>query len=134
MILISIAWIPIIQSMQNGQLYLYIQDVAANLAPPIAAIYIMAVLFKRINEQGAFWALMVGLFFGIARMVLNLIYMEPDCGLPDLRPFIVRIHYMYFAIFLFWITVLVCTVISLCTKAPADYLVSEIKMKKLIKY
>src|SRR5690606_17595492 len=91
MIGISIAWVPIIQEMQSGQLYLYIQDIASNLAPPIAAVYIMAVLWKRINEPGAFWALMVGLVLGAVRMVLNLIYMDPGCGRVDDRPFIVKI-------------------------------------------
>lgn len=122
MVGVSIAWVPVIQNLQNGQLYLYIQDAASNLAPPIAAVYILAVIFKRINEPGAFWSLMVGLLIGITRLILNLVYMEPACGEPDLRPAILKIHYMYFAIFLFWTTVLICTVISLLTEPPKDYL------------
>ena len=50
MILISIGWIPIIQNLQGGQLFIYIQSVSAYLAPPIAAVYILAVLWKRMNE------------------------------------------------------------------------------------
>lgn len=50
MILISLAWIPIIQNLQGGQLFIYIQSVSAYLAPPIAAVYILAVLWKRMNE------------------------------------------------------------------------------------
>lgn len=123
MIAISIAWVPIIQEMQNGQLYLYIQEIASNLAPPIAAVYLLAVLCQRINEPGAFWSLMVGLVFGILRMILNIVYMEPSCGTEDLRPFVVRIHYMYFAIFLFWLTVAICVIISYLTEPPKDYLV-----------
>ena len=130
MIAISIAWVPIIQTMQNGQLYFYIQDIASNLAPPIAAVYIMAVLFKRVNEPGAFWALMVGFVAGVTRMILNLIYMAPNCGELDERPFIVQIHYMYFAIFIFWITVLICIVVSLSTDPPKKYLVKCIKKYK----
>lgn len=122
MIAISIAWVPIIQEMQNGQLYLYIQDAASNLAPPIAAVYIMAVIFKRVNEPGAFWSLMIGLLIGLTRMIVTLFYMEPSCGQEDLRPAVVKIHYMYFAIFLFWVTVAICIVISLFTEAPKNYL------------
>ena len=51
MIGISIVWIPAIEKMQGGQLYLYIQSVAANLAPPIASVYLLAILWKRTNEQ-----------------------------------------------------------------------------------
>lgn len=51
MLAVGIAWIPIIKNMQGGQLYIYIQSVAAYLAPPIAAVYLLAVLWKRGNEQ-----------------------------------------------------------------------------------
>ena len=50
MIVIGILWIPVVQSMQGGQLYLYIQSVAAYLSPPIAAVYSIAILWKRVNE------------------------------------------------------------------------------------
>jgi len=102
--------------MQNGQLYIYIQDIAANLSPPIAAVYIMAVTWKRTNESGAFWALMIGLVMGVTRMIVNIIYREPPCGELDLRPAILKLHYMYFAIFFFWVTVICAVIISLLTK------------------
>lgn len=132
MIGVSIAWVPVIQGTQNGQLYLYIQDVASNYSPPIAAVYIMAVIFKRINEPGAFWSLMTGLLIGITRMVLNLFYPEPNCGYPDDRPAIVKLHYMYFAIFLFWITVAICVVVSVITEPPKNYLVRVLLVVLLV--
>ena len=51
MVGIGIAWIPIIKNMQGGQLYIYIQSVAAYLAPPIACVYILAIFVKRVNEK-----------------------------------------------------------------------------------
>lgn len=125
MIAISIAWVPIVESMKNGQLYIYIQDVASNLSPPIAAVYILAVLFKHTNEPGAFWSLVVGLVVGVARMILTLVYAAPECGEEETRPWLIKLHYMYFAIFLFWLTVILCTVISLLTKKADDYLVGN---------
>ncbi|CAG2113757.1 unnamed protein product [Medioppia subpectinata] len=80
--------------MQNGELYIYIQDIAANLSPPIAAIYILAIAWKRINEKGAFWALIIGLVAGVVRLIVNLIYREPICGEQDLRPNILKLHYI----------------------------------------
>jgi Na+(H+)/acetate symporter ActP len=124
MVVISILWIPIIQEMQNGQLYIYIQDIAANLAPPIAAVYIMAVGWKRMNESGAFWSLMIGLVMGVIRMILNVIYREPSCGEQDLRPTIIKLHYMYFAIFLFWLSVISGVIISLVTKPTQEFRVT----------
>lgn len=122
MIGISIAWVPIVQTMQNAQLYIYIQDVAANLSPPIAAVYILAVLFKRVNEPGAFWSLLVGLVLGVARMIINIFFTAPDCGIEDTRPWILQLHYMYYAICLFWVTVAICLLVSFITPPPDDYL------------
>ncbi|KAG9465496.1 hypothetical protein GDO78_018179 [Eleutherodactylus coqui] len=46
----SIAWIPVVQAAQGGQLFDYIQSVASFLAPPIAAVFFLALFVKRVNE------------------------------------------------------------------------------------
>ena len=51
LVAISIAWIPLIQEMQGGQLYIYIQSIAAYLSPPIAMIFCMAIIWPRMNEK-----------------------------------------------------------------------------------
>ena len=51
MVVISIVWIPVIEQMQGGQLYIYIQSICAYLAPPIAAVYCMSLLWTRANEK-----------------------------------------------------------------------------------
>ena len=51
MVGVSIVWIPVIQEFQGGQLFIYIQVISAHLAPPIAAIYLLAILWKRANEK-----------------------------------------------------------------------------------
>ena len=48
---ISILWIPIIQSGQGSQLFVYIQQVSSFLQPPICAVYLLAVFWKRTNEK-----------------------------------------------------------------------------------
>ena len=48
---ISILWIPIIRAAQGSRLFDYIQAVQSFLAPPVAACYLLAVLWKRINEE-----------------------------------------------------------------------------------
>ncbi|XP_054161738.1 sodium/myo-inositol cotransporter-like [Oppia nitens] len=121
MVVISILWIPIIQEMQNGELYIYIQDIAANLAPPIAAVYILAILWKRINESGAFWALIIGLIAGIIRLIVNIIYIQPSCGEVDTHPEILKIHYMYFAIIVFWLSIISAIIISYITEQTEEY-------------
>lgn len=75
---ISIGWIPLIQQMQGGQLYIYIQSIAAYLSPPIAMIFCLAISWPRMNECGAFWGLMLGLVVGIIRMVLGIVYQRTN--------------------------------------------------------
>nr|CAX69325.1 solute carrier family 5 (inositol transporters), member 3 [Schistosoma japonicum] len=51
LVALSVAWIPIIQHFQGDELYIYIQAIAAYLTPPIASVYLCAVLWKRCNEK-----------------------------------------------------------------------------------
>jgi len=52
---VSIAWIPIVQSAQSGQLFDYIQSITSYLAPPIAAVFTLAIFCKRVNEAVSFF-------------------------------------------------------------------------------
>ncbi|CAM4414384.1 sodium/myo-inositol cotransporter [Lepidochelys kempii] len=119
MVIISIAWVPIIVEMQGGQMYLYIQEVADYLTPPVAALFLLGIFWKRCNEQGAFYGGMVGFVLGSIRLILAFIYRVPECNQPDTRPgFIKNIHYMYIATALFWITGIVTITVSLFTPPP----------------
>lgn len=123
MVALSIAWIPVILQMQGGQLFLYIQAVSAYLSPPIATIYILAVFWKRVNEQGAFWGLIAGFSTGIVRMILDFTYPEPGCGEVDTRPAVIaKVHYMYFALVLFLVTTITSVIISYATNPPSAFM------------
>ena len=75
--------------------------------------------------QGAFYGLMAGLLMGSVRMILEFIYSEPACGEPDMRPVLLsKVHYMYFAAILFFLTIVVMVVVSLLTAPPAEHMVS----------
>ncbi|XP_071976010.1 sodium/mannose cotransporter SLC5A10 isoform X3 [Engystomops pustulosus] len=51
LVIISVVWIPILQNANSGQLYVYIQSVTSYLAPPVTAVFGLAVFWKRANEQ-----------------------------------------------------------------------------------
>uniref|UniRef100_A0A9J8DHQ6 Sodium/mannose cotransporter SLC5A10 n=1 Tax=Cyprinus carpio carpio TaxID=630221 RepID=A0A9J8DHQ6_CYPCA len=121
LVVISVVWIPILQNANSGQLYVYIQSVTSYLAPPVTAIFVMAVFWKRTNEAGAFWGLMVGLVVGLTRMVLEFAFPPPRCGVFDPAPSVLRsVHYLHFAIILCALTAIVVVVISLLTPPPTD--------------
>ncbi|XP_012935634.1 sodium/glucose cotransporter 4 [Aplysia californica] len=114
---ISVLWIPVLQASQGGQLFNYIQTVTGYFAPPILSLFLLAVLWERTNEQGAFWGLMIGLAVGITRMGLDFGYGTPGCGEEDPRPAIVsKVHFLHFTIILFVVSVIATMLISALTK------------------
>uniref|UniRef100_A0A8C9RBE4 Sodium/mannose cotransporter SLC5A10 n=1 Tax=Scleropages formosus TaxID=113540 RepID=A0A8C9RBE4_SCLFO len=121
LVIVSVVWIPILQSANSGQLYVYIQSVTSYLAPPVTAIFVLAVFWKRTNEMGAFWGLMVGLVVGLTRMIMEFAYPPPRCGVYDPRPAVLRnVHYLHFAIILCLLTAVVVVVISLLSAPPTE--------------
>uniref|UniRef100_W5LDH5 Sodium/glucose cotransporter 2 n=1 Tax=Astyanax mexicanus TaxID=7994 RepID=W5LDH5_ASTMX len=117
---VSIAWIPMVQSAQGGQLFDYTQSVTSYLAPPIAAVFILAIFCKRTNEQGVFYGMLFGLAVGLSRMIAEFAYGSGSCAqVPDCPYIICGIHYLYFGIILFGISCIVILGISLLTK-PID--------------
>ncbi|NXO10048.1 SC5AA protein, partial [Oriolus oriolus] len=116
LVALSVVWIPILQSSSGGQLYVYIQAVTSYLAPPVTAVFILAVFWPRANEQGAFWGLMAGLALGLARMGLELAHPTPLCGVPDQRPWLLAdVHYLHFAVLLATVTAAIVVGGSLLT-------------------
>lgn len=120
LVIISILWIPIIQASKGSQLFVYIQSITSYLSPPVCAVYVLAVFWKRTNEPGTFYGLMVGLVVGMIRFIWEFSYVAPDCGEEDHRPAVItKVHYLHFGILLYGITSIVTIVVSILTP-PID--------------
>uniref|UniRef100_A0A5F5Q2N6 Sodium/mannose cotransporter SLC5A10 n=1 Tax=Equus caballus TaxID=9796 RepID=A0A5F5Q2N6_HORSE len=116
---VSVAWIPVLQGSNSGQLFIYMQSVTSSLAPPVTAVFVLGIFWQRANEQGAFWGLMVGLAVGATRLVLEFLHPAPPCGAPDTRPAVLgSMHYLHFAIALFVLSGAVVVAGSLLTPPP----------------
>lgn len=115
---ISILWIPVVERFQGGQMFLYIQAISSYLAPPICALYLLAILWKGVNEFGAFYGMMIGFVLGISRMICDFAYPEPKCGDPDERPGFVTLNFMYFALIMFVVTSVCICVLSIFGDKP----------------
>uniref|UniRef100_A0A8C5X4M0 Sodium/mannose cotransporter SLC5A10 n=1 Tax=Malurus cyaneus samueli TaxID=2593467 RepID=A0A8C5X4M0_9PASS len=130
LVALSVVWIPILQSSSGGQLYVYIQAVTSYLAPPVTAVFILAVFWPRANEQGAFWGLMAGLALGLARMGLELAHPTPLCGVPDRRPWLLaHLHYLHFAVLLAAVTAAIVVGGSLLSPPPSPDQVSGVSSR-----
>merc|ERR1712218_721602 len=124
LVAISVLWIPVINASQGSQLFVYIQSITSYLAPPICAVYLLAVFWTRTNEPGAFWGLMIGLVVGLIRFALEFGYSLPPCGTPRDSPLmppdwwfdvVGNVHYLHFGIILFGISGAVTIYVSLIT-------------------
>ena len=69
MVLIAIAWIPVIKGAHG--LYNYLQAIQGYLAPPIFVVFFFGVFWKRSTPQGALWAMIIGFVLGLFRMLVD---------------------------------------------------------------
>lgn len=113
LVLLGILWIPIMQNI-SGTLYQYLQSVQAYISPPIAAVFLLGLFWKRINAAGAIAALVTGFILGMGRLVAEL----NKSSLDGILFTFADINFMHVAIFLFAICVVVLVVVSLLTAAP----------------
>ncbi|MEZ4685935.1 MAG: hypothetical protein R3B47_07660 [Bacteroidia bacterium] len=56
----------------SGVLYEYLQSVQSYIAPPITAVFLLGIFYKRINGHGAFVTLVMGFIVGAIRIILEL--------------------------------------------------------------
>ncbi|XP_013388920.1 sodium/glucose cotransporter 4-like [Lingula anatina] len=123
LVVVSIAWIPILNAVQGGQLWNYLQSIYAYIAPPWCMVYLLGAAWNRITEQGAFWGLLVGTAVGVTRMILDWSYPKHGCGEVDTRPAVLaEVHYLHFSILNTAISAIAIVVISLLTtpREPAQ--------------
>lgn len=114
-VVLGMLWIPIMDKIGGGVLYQYLQNVQAYIAPPITAVFLLAILWKRMNAQAAIATLFYGLFTGTLRIVLEL--MKGDLG--GFGKWYATLNFSHFAIFNFVMCVLVAVVVSLATAKPS---------------
>ena len=116
-VLLGMAWIPLMGRISSG-LYDYLQSVQSYLAPPIAAVFLLGVFFKRLNAKGAFTTMVVGFIVGLIKLTLQIFQSSlPDGGV--LYQF-ANINFLYFCIYLFLFSVAIMVVVSLCTEKPDE--------------
>ena len=100
----------------SGTLYTYLQSVQSYLAPPIAAVFLLGVFYKRINAKGAMTAMTVGFIIGALRIVLEL----SKESLSGFLYSFATINFLYFCILLFLFSIALMVIVSLFSPAPSD--------------
>jgi len=123
MVLVGLAWIPVIQGARG--LYDYLQTVQGYLAPPIFTVFFLGVLNKRLNAKGCLAALISGFLLGAFRLAvdtpvtLKLAGFEGGYAKGSLLWIINNIYFQYYSLFIFLVSVIVMIVVSAMTQAPS---------------
>ena len=119
LVVLASLWAPQIDKFDS--LFKYLQDILSYIAPPIAAVFILGLFWKRATKDGSFAALMFGLAFA-AFAVLSRVF--------DLVPSFNSIHFLYRTFYLFVLCMIVHTVVSLMTAPPTEDQVKAYTWKK----
>ena len=59
-VILGIVWIPIMERIGGGVMYQYLQNVQSYIAPPVTAVFLLGIIWKRVNAQAAISTLIAG--------------------------------------------------------------------------
>src|SRR2546426_1743044 len=125
---LGLLWIPFMKYI-SPQIYIYLQSVQAYIAPPIAACFLLGVLYPRLNGTGAVAALWTGLVLGTARLVLELGKTRLTSGSAWF--WFADINFLHFAALLFVLCSLILIVVSMLTPPPAVERVADLTLQTI---
>ncbi len=106
----SLLWIPFMKYISD-QLYVYLQSVQAYISPPIAAVFLLGIAWKRVNGKGAMASLLTGFVLGMGRLVLEL----NKGSLDGFLLWYANVNFLHFAVLLFAVCTLALVGVSLAT-------------------
>jgi SSS family solute:Na+ symporter len=122
-VILGIIWIPIMEKIGGGVMYQYLQNVQSYIAPPVTAVFLLGIIWKRVNATAAITTLMVGLVLLILRLGTE-IYYQPQIVsgtvVDNLAYAFATINFAHMAIFMFIFSIVLCISVSLISRAP-DY-------------
>jgi solute:Na+ symporter, SSS family len=116
MVLLGLAWVPFIHLI-SSQLYIYLQSVQAYISPPIAACFVLGILWPRLNGVGAITSLLTGFVLGAIRFVAEILAAQ-GTEFSGLMLTLVKMNFLHYAILMFVICSLMLVVVSLMTAEP----------------
>lgn len=121
LVVLASLWAPQIEHF--GSLFKYLQLVLAFICPPVVAVFVLGLFWKRASASGAFAALMAGFFIAIF-LILSIAF--------DLSETVNNIHFLDRAALLFLICMLVHIGVSLNSQGPNEEVISKYTWRKSI--
>jgi len=121
-VVMGIIWIPVMQRVSEGGLYKYLQSVQGYLAPPITAVFLLGLFFKRINGHGAVAGLAIGFVAGMTKLTIQALTggVDPVITSPGWLVYIGEYNFLFATGWLFLLSIVSIVGVSLLT-APPNY-------------
>ncbi|MEM6723654.1 MAG: sodium transporter, partial [Bacteroidota bacterium] len=119
LVVLASLWAPQIE--RFGSLFRYLQLVLAYICPPVVAVFILGLFWKRASGTGAFAALMSGFAIAIFLIISSA---------QELVPAVNEIHFLHMAFFLFLICMTIHMVVSLMTPPAGEEQIRDYTWRK----
>jgi SSS family solute:Na+ symporter len=117
-VVLGMLWIPVMKVVSGGGLYQYLQSVQGYLAPPITAVFLLGLFYKRLNSTGAVWALAGGFALGMAKLTCQVFFGAGKIENPSWLAAIGDFNFLYATGILFVAASTLMVVGSLLTDPP----------------
>ena len=115
----GLMWIPIMYNMAGGGIYKYLQAVQGYLAPPITAVFLLGLFWKRTTAQGAFLGLIIGVALGVVKLCIEA-YADNVGFEPGFMANLARFNFLYYSGALLIISVTIVVTVSFFTKPASE--------------
>ena len=122
-VILGIIWIPIMEKIGGGVMYQYLQNVQSYIAPPVTAVFLLGIIWKRVNAEAAITTLLAGLILLILRLGSEIYYQPMIASGEFVDNFMfafATVNFSHMAILMFIFSVLLCITVSILT-SPPDY-------------
>jgi len=138
-VILGIAWIPIMMSL--GSLYSYLQGIQSLLAPAMVAVFLMGIFSKKITPKAGESGLIFGFLVGMVRLLTNIFTDTGDKvmsgGLWESTSWFWHTNWLIFEIWLLVAIMVFMVIVSFFTKKPTaeqiEFITFTGDYKKLVK-
>ena len=122
LVMLAAFWTQYIDKISSS-VWEYLQMVLSFIAPPVVAVFILGLFWKRANANGAFAALMTGLGLSIFVIISKV---------NGLIPWVNDLHFLHMGPMIMVTCMLVQAAVSLATPAPSEEVVNTLTYNKRI--
>lgn len=122
-VVLGIIWIPIMEKIGGGVMYQYLQNVQSYIAPPVTAVFLLGIIWKRVTSDAAITTLISGLILLILRLGTEIYFQDEITSGIQVSGIVfafATINFAHMAIFMFIFSVFLCVGVSMASAVP-DY-------------